>query len=156
MAILTLVRHAKSDWSDSSLIDHDRPLNGRGRQAAPMMAKRLCETGVAPDRIISSTAVRARQTAAAFAEVFGLEIEFDAELYASSAETLYLKAGSSGVESLMIVAHDPGITHLAERFSGGEIVRMPTCAVATFTWSGRSLDTVGWSPADTWSFSTPR
>ena len=38
MKILHLLRHAKSDWSDPSLADHDRPLNGRGRKARLVMA----------------------------------------------------------------------------------------------------------------------
>lgn len=66
MRQLILVRHAKSDWGDASLTDHDRPLNARGRQNAPMMAERLAETEPAAPRIISSTALRARTTAAEF------------------------------------------------------------------------------------------
>ena len=38
---LALVRHAKSDWGDPSLDDHDRPLNERGFRDAPAMARRL-------------------------------------------------------------------------------------------------------------------
>ena len=35
---------------------------------------------------------------------------------------------------MIVVAHDPGMSVLAERLSDGEIEHMPTCAVATFTW----------------------
>jgi len=34
MKRLILMRHAKSDWGDPGLPDHDRPLNKRGRRAA--------------------------------------------------------------------------------------------------------------------------
>ena len=37
MKTLTLVRHAKSSWKDSSLADRDRPLNKRGEHDAPLM-----------------------------------------------------------------------------------------------------------------------
>ena len=37
--LLTLVRHAKSSWSDLSLNDFDRPLNERGKRDAPKMAQ---------------------------------------------------------------------------------------------------------------------
>ena len=32
---LILIRHAKSDWDDPRLTDHQRALNPRGRRAAP-------------------------------------------------------------------------------------------------------------------------
>ena len=35
MVTLSLLRHAKSSWSDALLKDFERPLNGRGMQAAP-------------------------------------------------------------------------------------------------------------------------
>ncbi|SVB52950.1 uncharacterized protein METZ01_LOCUS205804, partial [marine metagenome] len=43
---ITLLRHAKSNWTDASLADHDRPLNQRGSKAAPDMGKRLAGLGV--------------------------------------------------------------------------------------------------------------
>ena len=43
----------------------------------------------------------------------------------------------------MVVAHDPGMSVLAEQLSG-EIAHMPTCAVATFTWD-----------SDDWDVATP-
>ncbi|RZI88087.1 MAG: phosphohistidine phosphatase, partial [Microbacterium sp.] len=41
MTTLVLVRHAKSDWGDPGLDDHDRPLNDRGLRDAPAVAARL-------------------------------------------------------------------------------------------------------------------
>ncbi len=35
--LITLIRHAKSDWSHPELSDFDRPLNGRGERDAPLM-----------------------------------------------------------------------------------------------------------------------
>jgi phosphohistidine phosphatase len=45
MKELLLVRHAKSDWGDPSLDDFDRPLNGRGKRDAPVMAEKIKERG---------------------------------------------------------------------------------------------------------------
>ncbi|MEZ5085116.1 MAG: histidine phosphatase family protein [Tessaracoccus sp.] len=81
MITLILVRHAKSDWSNPMLSDHDRPLNARGTRNAPMMAKRLADTGVDVQRILSSTALRARSTAAAFSAELGVPVELDEDLY---------------------------------------------------------------------------
>ena len=55
---LILMRHAKSSWKQPGLTDHDRPLNGRGRQDAPAMADALVARGWLPDAVVSSTAAR--------------------------------------------------------------------------------------------------
>ena len=68
MKTLFLIRHAKSSWDDSTLDDHERPLNQRGKANAPIMAKRLQKLGIKPDMLFSSTAERAASTAQVFAE----------------------------------------------------------------------------------------
>lgn len=133
---LMLVRHAKSDWGDPSLRDHDRPLNARGTRDAPMMAARFAGSGHPVDVILSSTATRAQRTAEAFAAALGLEVTLDPELYLAPAETLLAKAQASGARAVLLVAHNPGITDLAHRLSDGGIAHMPTCAVARFVWEG--------------------
>lgn len=154
MIELILVRHAKSDWDDPDLPDHDRPLNARGKRDAPAMADRLAEAGSTVQRIISSTALRARTTAAEFGAALGVEVELDAELYLADAETLLAKAAAANADSVMVVAHDPGISDLAARLSSGGIEHMPTCAVARFAWDGGSGKEA--RPADRWSLDTPR
>jgi phosphohistidine phosphatase len=147
---LVLVRHAKSDWGDPGLDDHDRPLNDRGLRDAPAMAARLRDRGFRPDVIRSSTALRARTTAAAFGEALGVGVELDPELYGSPADTLLRAAETSGARSVLVVAHDPGMTVLAERLSEGGIGHMPTCAVATFAWD-EDVASAGASPDDAWA-----
>lgn len=158
MVTLVLVRHAKSDWGDPGLDDHDRPLNARGRYDAPVMADRLADDGVRLDAILSSTALRARTTAGFFGARFDLEPELDADLYGAPARTLLAHAvarGSRAAGSLMVVAHDPGMTVLAERLSGGGIGAMPTCAVATFRWQTDDWDVAEATGPDAWSFAAP-
>lgn len=155
MTALVLVRHAKSDWGSPSLADHDRPLNARGMRDAPALAARLAGTGLRLDALLTSTALRARTTAGFFGAALGLEPEPDEDLYGAPAATLLRSAAARGVTAVMIVAHDPGMTVLAERLSGGGIGHMPTCAVATFRW-----DTPDWEVAtaidpDAWSFDSP-
>lgn len=134
MVTLALVRHAKSDWGDPDLADHDRPLNARGLRDAPIMAQRIAAAGFRPDVIVSSTAVRARTTAEAFGAALGVAVDLDEELYGAPAETILARAARTGADAVMVVAHDPGMSALAGRLSDGEIARMPTCAVAVFTW----------------------
>ena len=66
MKTLLLMRHAKSSWKDSDLKDFDRPLNKKGKKTAPLMGHMIADQELVPDRIISSPAVRARQTVEAF------------------------------------------------------------------------------------------
>lgn len=156
MITLVLVRHAKSDWGDPGLADHDRPLNPRGTRDAPVMAARFAGTRSRIDRLLSSTATRARDTADVFGAALGTTVELTPELYASSADTLIRTAATSGADRVMLVAHDPGITALAERLSRGGITHMPTCAVAKFDWRADSWQTADQWAADEWSLDTPR
>lgn len=158
MITVALVRHAKSDWGDPTLPDHDRPLNARGERDAPVQAARLAGTGFRPDVILSSTALRARTTAQAFADEFGIAPDLQPELYGASAPALLRAieaAGLAGAGSVLIVAHDPGMSDLACELSAERIDRLPTCAVATFTWDDddwHAIDSV--EPAQ-WALHTP-
>ena len=156
MIELVLVRHAKSDWGDPSLRDHDRPLNARGQSDAPAMARRLASSGFRPERILSSTASRARTTAAEFGAALGVEVELDENLYAAPGRTLLAAAAASGVSKVIVVAHDPGITVLAEALSDGGIAHMPTCAVARFVWNEDDWDVATSLDPESWELMTPR
>ncbi|MDY0910944.1 SixA phosphatase family protein [Microbacterium sp. CFBP9034] len=156
MIRLALVRHAKSDWGDASLPDHDRPLNDRGRRDAPRMAARLAESGFRPDVILSSTAVRARTTAGFFSKEFGTAIDLQETLYGAPASVLLRAAAESGATAAMVVAHDPGMSELAEQLSGGGIAHMPTCAVATFAWDADEWEVATALDPDDWTLDTPR
>jgi len=59
---LILIRHAKSDWDDARLTDHQRPLNARGRRAAPRVGAWIAEMGLAPQQALVSDAMRTRET----------------------------------------------------------------------------------------------
>lgn len=156
MIRLVLVRHAKSDWGNPSLDDHDRPLNDRGVRDAPRMARALAETGFRPEVILSSTALRARTTAEAFAAEFDVAVNLDPELYGAPGRILLSKAGASRAHRVIVVAHDPGMTVLAEQLSDGGIAHMPTCAVATFTWDEDDWDVIDSLAPGEWTFDSPR
>lgn len=154
MIQLTLARHAKSDWGDASLDDFDRPLNARGLRDAPEMARRVLRSGVRPEVLLSSTALRARTTAEHFAAAFGVELTERDDLYGAPAETLLEAARGTGASEVMVVAHDPGMSELVSTLADRE-VRMTTCAVAVFTWHEGSWEDVGVVPPDEISVSSP-
>lgn len=133
MKTLLLLRHAKSDWDDSSLRDFDRPLATRGERDAPRIGKALRKRGILPDLIISSPAARAKATIEAVtrAAKMNLEVRFDEVVYgASSPELISLIRGLPDKNScLLLVGHNPGFEDLVGRLSGSH-ERMPTAAIA--------------------------
>ena len=138
MKTLLLARHAKSSWEQTGVSDHDRPLNHRGRRDAPDMARRLAERGIVPDVIVTSTAVRARSTAALFADALGFDaarITPDERLYGASVDEVLavVREFADDVSCALVIGHNPETESLAHRFAG-EIRDMPTGAVAEFTF----------------------
>lgn len=135
MKTLLLIRHAKSSWANPHQSDFERPLNERGLHDAPLMAGRLQKHKLRPDLFISSTAIRARQTASLMA----LEWEQKQQPPIAWAEKLYLASPEVIEETLCemnnqyncvaLVAHNPGITDYANRLTQVRIDNMPTCSV---------------------------
>lgn len=154
MIQLILARHAKSDWADEGLTDHDRPLNERGRRDAPAMARSVLRRGVRPEILLSSTAVRALRTAEAFAAEFEVEVTAQPELYLAGPEALVEAARATGAREVMVVAHDPGLSELVSLLAGRE-VHMVTSAVAVFTWHEGEWTDVGTTPPDEVELLTP-
>ena len=138
MKKLTLIRHAKSDWDHPSLSDHERPLNKRGKRAAPAVGRELARREVKPDLILSSTAVRALTTAQAIAAEIGYPVERivqeEAVYLASVAELERVVAAiddSGGLGHVMVFGHTPGMEDVLAHLSGGYAdQRFITCAVA--------------------------
>ena len=90
MKTLYLLRHAKSDWGDSSLRDFDRPLNERGWKAAKAVGREMRERDLTPDLVLVSPAVRTKETLARAEEGFGakfMAIE-ERQIYRAETETL--------------------------------------------------------------------
>ena len=155
MTTLAIVRHAKSDWGDASISDHDRPLNARGSRDAPRMAALVADREWRPSVILSSTAVRALTTARAFGEALGVRVEERPELYGASAQNLLDAAVSSGATDVMVVAHDPGMSILGRHLSD-DVPLMPTCAVAVFRWDAPEWDAALTSAPDEVTYDIPR
>lgn len=132
---LMAMRHAKSSWDHIGLDDHDRPLNERGLRDAPRMAEWLQNHDLVPERIISSTAVRAITTAEILAEHLKPTptVVPHRDLYLADPEEYYqaLRLLGDPCERVMVVGHNPGLEELVEQLSG-EFHRMPTAAIAVF------------------------
>jgi phosphohistidine phosphatase len=139
---LFVVRHAKSSWDDPGLEDHNRPLAPRGRQAVEALAEHLRTVGISPVQVLCSSARRTRETL----DSLGLSGEalIEPELYSATPRHLIerLQRVPSGVDSVMVVGHNPTMQVLVLRIASAdsspgtlpEVQRkFPTGALATLT-----------------------
>ncbi len=144
MKKLFLIRHAKSDWLNPELKDIERHLNERGYASANLISQKFTEK---PDLIISSSAIRAISTALIFARNLNYSannIIIKQELYESSAKD-YLSVINfidNKYKSVLLFAHNPTISDLANVLTQSLPMEMPTCAIA-----GISFDTNDWQKA---------
>jgi phosphohistidine phosphatase len=144
---LTLVRHAQADDQVPDRSDWERPLTKRGLRDAEEMARRLKSQRLKPDLILSSPAMRARETAEIFAKQLCAnkpeKLQFADELYLADAKHLLNCIHTVGGAHLhlLIVAHNPGLTEFADQLSQERCVEaMPTCAIFTAEFALKSWD----------------
>ena len=143
MKTIHLLRHAKSSWKDPGQSDFERPLNGRGREAAPLVGQFILKQKIRPDLILCSPAERARQTAALVIQSAKLsaELRFDERIYEADAARL-VEVVSQIDEPFgvaLLVGHNPGMEDLLRTLTG-ESHSMPTAALARII-----LDVEKWS-----------
>ena len=135
MKKLFIVRHAKSSMASYGQADFDRPLNERGKTDAILMAKRLKEKTAEPVFFVSSPARRARKTAKAFCQNFGLQkesLQLEDSLYNAPAIAYQkvLETLDNSIQSVAIFGHNPGITDFVNTLvDHAKVDTMPTCAI---------------------------
>ena len=159
MKTLLILRHAKSSWNYPERSDYDRPLNRRGKRDAPRMGEFLREHGLTPDRILTSSAKRARRTASKVAKASGYtgKVKKLDAFYESVPGVYYetLRVVPDTYQRVMVVGHNPTMEQLVGYLTG-RIRRMPTAALAHIElpiqrWEALDLTTAGtlvnlWTP----------
>ena len=116
MKRLILTRHAKSDWQSGD-DDPARPLNKRGRRAAPVIGRWLEANGHLPDLVLCSDARRTRETMTLILAEWQNwpPVRQRKSLYqASAARILEILHAETGADAIMVIAHNPGIGQLAD------------------------------------------
>lgn len=148
MKTLLLFRHGKSDWKADFDTDHERPLAKRGRKAAKVMGRLLTAFGQEPDSIISSTALRTRQTLeiAAGAGNWQAPIRFSEALYLASVGAVLdkIRTEPDTTDCLLFVGHEPTCSEMISELIGHADVRFPTAAMARI-----DLDVKRWADVTT-------
>ncbi len=134
MKTILLFRHGKSDWDADYGADHDRPLADRGQKGSRKMGRFLTTARTVPDRALTSSATRARETLATAAEAGGWTgpARVTEALYESAPEDVLreIQAEPDDAQTLIVVGHEPTWSGLVSKLIGGGAVQMKTAAVA--------------------------
>src|SRR6266480_3285688 len=133
MKTLYLLRHAKSSWKDETLLDIERPLNGRGRRTSKIIGSFLKKEKIVPDLVLSSSAVRARQTTDIVMAAGKLitDLRFDERIYEASVQRLLevVKQIEKSKKIVLLVGHNPGLEEFLTVLTGADET-MPTGALS--------------------------
>lgn len=127
MKTLYLLRHADAlPQPPETGGDHERALSPLGIAEALRVAAHMAAQNFQPGLILSSSAVRTEQTAALVARHLAGSgaapaMKTDRQLYLAAADQLAeaIEAADDSLDSLMVVAHNPGIADLALGLSRG-------------------------------------
>jgi len=137
MLNLYLLRHAKSSWDSPNLADFDRPLNERGKLAAPFMGDVFAKRKCALDLVVCSPAKRTRETCDLFLQSAKLDIPVDYEdgIYEASCRSLLniVKRQDSEAKNVLMIGHNPGFGELLHYLTGVR-EHFPTAALASVTF----------------------
>ena len=150
MRRLLLLRHAKAA-RPQGILDFDRPLASRGREAAARMGAYLRDEGLLPDLALVSPSRRTRETWDLVRPALGeVETRFDQSIYEAPAARLLAAVQEANPEarSVVMIGHNPGFEDLAKQLAGSgdpdALGRMsgnfPTSAVAVIDF-----------PSDSWA-----
>lgn len=140
MKTVYIVRHAKSSWEEPGLADHDRPLAETGIKKTKPVIDFLKKKNVLPDLMLSSSALRAKETAFLLAEGLGYPqsaIDIVKKLYHASPDSILdeLYSLSENIESVMIFGHNPTLTYFVNQFIDPPIINLPTSGVVAIEFA---------------------
>ncbi len=146
---LMLLRHAKAEFREG-VPDHERSLSSRGHADAPLIGRWMNEHNAVPDFILVSTALRTRQTCTWVCKELGDKAptpKLEDDLYAARPTEMLalINRVPPTVNSLLVIAHNPGIQELAMRLASvrsseravmGLATRYPSAGLTVMTYDG--------------------
>ena len=113
MKRLFVLRHAKSDWGQPGVADHERPLAARGKRATTLLAEHLQRVPVEPAVVLCSTATRARQTLDNTR--IDAPVRYSERLYGATPGTMIeeIIETADDIGTLLVIGHEPTMSALA-------------------------------------------
>lgn len=159
MKKIYIIRHAKSSWENMELDDFDRPLNKRGKLNAPFMGKKLKAKNIVPDIILSSPALRAKNTAKMIAKEVSYtnKIIFNKDIYEAKPSTLHkiLTKIDDKYKTIFLLGHNPELNMLAENYVDFD-ENIVTCGVVEIEFDCKKWIDINGKNAKLISFDYPK
>ncbi|MEM6421105.1 MAG: histidine phosphatase family protein [Pseudomonadota bacterium] len=168
MKMVILLRHAKSSWANPDLEDHDRPLNKRGKAAAPLIAEWMLRSGYRPDRVLCSSSKRTRQTLKRMRETMPdlPQTIVEPRLYHADPGVMFelLSEQPASAQSVLVLGHQPGLSAFARKLVNGHVrprctrafQHFPTAAAAVLTLPVAQWEDLAPNSAAFIDFAVPR
>ena len=134
MKSVILLRHGKSDWNAPFRNDHERPLALRGIKAAKKMGKYFSKNEKSPEILISSTALRAKETIelAKKSGKWSSQLIYNSKIYGGSPKIILeiIQQIDEKFNSVCLIGHEPNFSSFISKSTNGEFYRFPTAAMA--------------------------
>lgn len=161
MKTLHLIRHAKSDWSMTSQLDIQRPLNERGEQNCRLMAPYILEAGCCFDHVFCSPALRARSTIELIDKALETEQiawQFDNALYTFEASDImnWCRQLDDSMGAVVIIGHNPALSELSNLLTGQTLIDLPTSSYAQLAINTHSWKSLASGTAQLVTLITPK
>lgn len=122
MRELILLRHAHAEAAAAGQDDVDRPLSRQGQAEAEAAGQWLKANAYLPDRVVCSSARRARETLEQVLSVIGyIEQRQEPRIYEATPGDLMAVADEhKELSRVLLVGHNPGFEQLAALLSSGQ------------------------------------
>ncbi|MFH1005758.1 MAG: histidine phosphatase family protein [Bacteroidota bacterium] len=137
MKTIYLIRHAKAEEKTSAIKDFGRHLTTKGIRDAEKMGKRLVSMHIHPDKIISSSARRAIQTAKIISRnlKYANEIIVNENIYHTSGAKIIaiIQKTEDEIQSLMLVGHNPSFNGMLHHLCETNIDNIPKAGIVGIT-----------------------
>lgn len=148
MKTIFFVRHGKAAPAADSGSDAGRMLTDTGVLRTYLIANYLIEAGTVLDLLVSSPAERAYTTGLILADKLGIpakNIIKEEKIFTGDEEDILdlIRHFDDKYNSVLIVGHNPSITHIANRFANPKLEKLPTTGVLSV-----SLLTEKWSDVE--------
>jgi phosphohistidine phosphatase len=137
---LYLLRHSQSADKQPGQRDKERELTPRGRKQAIAVGHYIKNQNIHFDLVVSSVAVRAKSTAVLVSELVSYDtynIRWNEDIYEASFDDLLevVVQLESRLKSVLVVGHNPAISHLARYLTSAEIADLSPAGLATIQFS---------------------
>jgi phosphohistidine phosphatase len=136
MKTWVMVRHAKSSW-EFNLPDRERPLADRGIQDAILVGQELNKLNLHNDKVYSSPAKRAFDTALLMVSELGLStenIQIEEDLYDFIGEQIlgFVRSLPDDLHTIMTFGHNNACIHIAQSIGNYTNANVPTATAVIF------------------------